>query len=80
MGLQQLTWYCLQGHLDWVFGAAWVSDRHLVTGSRDGAMALWNIQQQEEYSVLHKDFNNKKDMKRKFKVGARLAIAFDRKV
>ncbi|GAB4818512.1 hypothetical protein N2152v2_005558 [Parachlorella kessleri] len=57
----------LTGHLDWVFGAAWVSDRHLVTGSRDGAMALWNIQQQEEYSVLRKDFNNKKDMKRKFK-------------
>jgi len=43
-------------------------------------MALWNIQQQEEYSVQQKNFNNKKDMKRKFKVGASLAVALKRKV
>lgn len=29
--------------MDWVFGVTWVSDRHLVTGSRDQSVALWSI-------------------------------------
>ena len=29
------------GHLDWVFGLDWITERHLVTGSRDRTLALW---------------------------------------
>lgn len=75
-----------QGHLDWVFGSAWVSDRHLVTGSRDGALALWDIPepsagsaggQEGQPAVVRKCYEDKKDMKRKFKVGAgALALAW----
>lgn len=33
----------LRGHLDLVFGAVWVTDRHLVTGSRDHTVKLWRV-------------------------------------
>jgi WD40 repeat protein len=31
------------GHADWVFGLDWLSDRHWVSGSRDGTIKLWQV-------------------------------------
>lgn len=31
------------GHADWVFGLDWLSDRHWVSGSRDGTVKLWQV-------------------------------------
>ncbi|XP_058951625.1 DDB1- and CUL4-associated factor 12-like [Pocillopora verrucosa] len=33
-----------EGHTDWVFSVEWIDDFHLATGSRDGSIALWCIQ------------------------------------
>lgn len=57
----------LVGHLDWVFGLAWVTDRHIVTGSRDGSTALWNVDASpDRQSVQRKNFLDKNQMKRKY--------------
>lgn len=31
------------GHADWVFGIDWLSDKHWVSGSRDGTIKLWQV-------------------------------------
>lgn len=31
------------GHADWVFGLEWLSDRHWVSGGRDGIIKLWQV-------------------------------------
>ncbi|KAL6771154.1 hypothetical protein ACKKBF_B34155 [Auxenochlorella protothecoides x Auxenochlorella symbiontica] len=44
--LDRATWRpvaTLVGHLDWVFGLAWLSDAHLVTASRDASVGLWTL-------------------------------------
>lgn len=33
-----------EGHTDWVFSVEWIDDFHLATGSRDGSISLWCVQ------------------------------------
>ncbi|KAL9986368.1 hypothetical protein ACROYT_G000507 [Oculina patagonica] len=33
-----------EGHTDWIFSVEWIDDFHLATGSRDGSIALWCVQ------------------------------------
>lgn len=33
-----------EGHMDWIFSVEWIDDFHLATGSRDGSISLWCVQ------------------------------------
>lgn len=39
-------------HTDWIFDSAWLDDQFLVTGSRDGTLALWRISEELVSSVV----------------------------
>jgi len=35
-----------KAHTDWIFSSAWLDDQFLVTGSRDGTLALWRVSEE----------------------------------
>ena len=40
-----------QGHTDWVFGMAWLTEKHLATCSKDHTIALWSVDAEGEHTT-----------------------------
>jgi len=42
-------------HQDWIFDLTWLDDQFLVSGSRDGTVALWRITEEMVHQVISSD-------------------------
>lgn len=51
-------------HTDWIFDLKWLDDEFLVTGSRDGSLALWRLDQLtiDEGIAFKKDYEDESSM------------------
>ena len=42
-------------HNDWIFDQTWLDDQFLVSGSRDGSLALWRVTEEMVEQVTSAD-------------------------